>query len=79
MIPFLLNIGMIGFCSLLIFIQELNKSPRLSIVQIQNYIWLIAFFIYFSDYFSFYPINPVVYLYSATYLFFFNIASFQKK
>ncbi len=70
---------MIGFCSLLIFIQELNKSPRLSIVQIQNYIWLIAFFIYFSDYFSFYPINPVVYLYSATYLFFFNIASFQKK
>lgn len=79
MIQFLLNVCMICLCGILIFIQELNNSPRLSIVQIQNYIWTIAFLIYLSDYFSFYAINPIVYLYSATYLIFFNIASFQKK
>lgn len=79
MISFSLNLAMIFFCIVLIVIQELNNCPRLSIVQLQNYMWLLAFIIYLSSYFSFYPLHSNIYIYSVCYLFFFNLASLRKK
>lgn len=75
---FFLNILMIFICIMFIMINKLGHCPNLSAVQIQNFIWLLAFVLYLIKIVDYYPLSEIVYLMTFLYLFGFNIANFGK-
>lgn len=75
----LLNIIMIILCIFFIYLNKKNGAATFSIVQIQNYIWLMAFVIYLSNVFEYYEMSVIVYICAFFYLVTFNLVNLGKR